>query len=212
MDVCVCVCVGSSLYRPLDDLYYVFFREKIKRRKVFILSWLRFISWLYAAYYIVNVHNLYIFIFCAVYCSWCCVHSFLFSKFRQIYISFSPESFFFCFITLGSVYETVRSNHSSQNVILKFNIASIIHSSANFGFMFHFTSWFFCLLCFFLLFYFFRLRCLFSLFQLIVSIQCWWSVTLLLEYLEAKNAHKNILHKEIVVLFNFIGNFHKVSF
>lgn len=47
----VCVCVGSSLYRPLDDLYYVFFREKIKRRKVFILSWLRFISWLYAAYY-----------------------------------------------------------------------------------------------------------------------------------------------------------------
>lgn len=153
--MCVCVCVGSSLYRPLDDLYYVFFREKIKRRKVFILSWLRFISWLYAAYYIVNVHNLYIFIFCAVYCSWCCVHSFLFSKFRQIYISFSPESFFFCFITLGSVYETVRSNHSSQNVILKFNIASIIHSSANFGFMFHFTSWFFCLLCFFCCFTFF---------------------------------------------------------
>lgn len=150
--MCVCWFIFVSATR-----WFVlcFFREKIKRRKVFILSWLRFISWLYAAYYIVNVHNLYIFIFCAVYCSWCCVHSFLFSKFRQIYISFSPESFFFCFITLGSVYETVRSNHSSQNVILKFNIASIIHSSANFGFMFHFTSWFFCLLCFFCCFTFF---------------------------------------------------------
>lgn len=153
VDVCVCWFIFVSATRWFVLCF--FFREKIKRRKVFILSWLRFISWLYAAYYIVNVHNLYIFIFCAVYCSWCCVHSFLFSKFRQIYISFSPESFFFCFITLGSVYETVRSNHSSQNVILKFNIASIIHSSANFGFMFHFTSWFFCLLCFFCCFTFF---------------------------------------------------------
>lgn len=116
--------------RPLDDLYYVQKRKKkkMKRRKVFILFWLRFISWLCAVHIVRECPQ------------FICVLSFSpVDSSEQIYISFASLRFGLW----------VPSKTSSQNVIIKFNIASITHSqlilvSSFIFFLVCITFWLFC--------------------------------------------------------------------